>query len=89
MSIKQEIEKIKLKQEAIDQTVEELRKYWRARPYSRLAQIVSNAWQMHPDYKRDPEPDIRDIYYFTDAKFLEGLQLLIDNESASTNASKE
>ena len=89
MSIEQEIEKIKLKQAAIDQTLEELRKYWRSRPYLRLAQIVSNAWQMHPDYKRDPEPDIKDIYYFTDSKFLEGLQLLIDNEPKSTDSSKE
>jgi hypothetical protein len=88
MSIEQEIEKIKLKQAAIDQTLEELQKYWRARPYLRLAQIVSNSWQIHPDYKRDPEPDIQDVYYFADSKFLEGLKLLIENESKSTSATQ-
>jgi hypothetical protein len=59
----------------------QLQDYWMRRPHLRLAQIVSNAWRIHPDYKRNPEPDINDVFYFTNEKFLEGLKLLIENES--------
>lgn len=55
--------------------------YWDKYPQLRLAQIVSNAWHIHPDYKKNPEPDIQDIFYLSDDKFLEGLELLTKDES--------
>lgn len=58
------------------ETIHNLAAYWEEHPYLRLCQIVSNAWQSHPDYKRNPEPDIQDIFYFSDNKFLEGLEIL-------------
>ena len=66
-----------------------LSEYWYARPYLRLAQIVSNSWQAHPDYKKNPEPEIQDIFYFTDAKFLEGLEALQQNESKGSRPTEE
>jgi hypothetical protein len=63
--------------------------YWSVRPHLRLAQIVSNAWRIHPDYKKNPEPEIQDVYYFTDKKFLEGLKLLQENESKDSRTSQE
>ena len=65
-----------------------LEKYWTKHPYLRLAQIVSNAWHVHPDYKKNPEPDIQDVFYLTDIKFLEGLKLLIENESKDQGSSE-
>lgn len=65
----------------VDSMLEKLASYWARHPYLRLAQIVSNAWRAHPDYKRNPEPDIQDIFYLTDEKFLEGLAILEKNES--------
>jgi hypothetical protein len=59
-----------------------LKEYWEKHPYLRLCQIVSNAWQSHPDYKRDPEPDIQDIFYFTDKKFIEGLNILSKSDES-------
>lgn len=67
--------------ESRDWTLYKLEEYWRNRPYLRLGQIISNAWQVHPDYKRNPEPEISDIFYFTNQKFIEGLRLLEENES--------
>jgi hypothetical protein len=89
MSTKKETEKLAIRLQSIDQTLAALREYWYARPYLRLGQIVSNAWQVHPDYKRNPEPEINDVYYLADSKFEEGLQLLIKNESKSTNTPKD
>jgi hypothetical protein len=65
----------------VDDVLQTLKEYWMAHPYLRLAQIVSNAWRVHPDYKRNPEPDINDVFYLEDSKFLEGLKLLQENES--------
>ena len=65
----------------IAKLLDTLSEYWFEHPELRLAQIVSNAWQIHPDYRRNPEPEIRDVFYFTDEKFMEGLELLEDNES--------
>lgn len=62
---------------------------WQKHPYLRLCQIVSNAWHKHPDYRRNPEPDIQDIYYFTDTKLLEGLELLMQNESKGSRPTQE
>jgi len=66
--------------ERITKLLSKLEEYWQARPYLRLAQIISNAWRTHPDYRKNPEPDIQDVFYFTDAKFLEGLELLTKDE---------
>jgi len=66
-----------------------LQDYWEKHPQLRLAQIVSNAWHKHPSYKQNPEPDIQDVFYFTDAKFLEGLQLLIQDESERPGTTQE
>ena len=71
----------------VDYTLEKLREYWIKYPYLRLAQIVSNAWHKHPDYRRNPEPDIQDVFYFTDEKFLESLKLL-ENESKDQGSSQ-
>jgi hypothetical protein len=67
-------------------TWEKLGEYWMKRPYLRLGQIVSNAWQIHPDYKRNPEPDIQDIFYLSDKKLVEGLELLRANESKDSRS---
>jgi hypothetical protein len=75
--------------EYIATLLDKLNVYWYNRPELRLAQIVSNAWRIHPDYKRNPEPDINDVYYFTDAKFLESLELLEKNESKGSRVTEE
>ena len=72
----------------VDRVLAKLREYWVERPYLRLAQIVSNAWQIHPDYKRNPEPEINDVFYFTNNKFIEGLELLKENESKDQRSSE-
>lgn len=72
----------------ITELIHALEEYWYNRPELRLAQIVSNAWHKHPDYKRNPEPDIQDVFYFTDEKFLEGLKLLQENESKDSRTSQ-
>ena len=73
----------------IAEVLHKLAVYWEKRPELRLCQIVSNAWQIHPDYKRNPEPEINDIFYFTDSKFLSGLELLSDNESKDKGPTQE
>ena len=60
----------------IHNIINELKDYWTARPYLRLGQIVSNAWQVHPSYRANPEPEISDIFYLNDARFVEGLNIL-------------
>ena len=77
------------REDNIRELLNKLQTYWTERPYLRLAQIVSNSWYKHPDYKKNPEPDIQDVHYFTDKKFLEGLELLIADESKSTGAIEE
>lgn len=72
----------------VDCTLADLREYWLKRPHLRLGQIVSNSWRIHPDYKRNPEPEINDIYYLTDGKFREGLLELIENESKDQRSSE-
>ena len=64
-------------------------RYWEERPHLRFCQIVSNAFRIHPYYKRNPEPDINDVYYMDDVKLLEGLELLEKNESESSRTTKE
>jgi hypothetical protein len=73
----------------IAQLLDTLGEYWYARPHLRLAQIVSNAWQMHTDYKKNPEPDIQDVFYFTDSKLFEGIELLRQNESKGSRPTQE
>jgi len=75
--------------ENVEHTMAALREYWVERPYLRLGQILSNAWRVHPDYKRNPEPEINDIYYLTDGKFREGLLELIEDESKSSRSAKD
>ena len=72
----------------IAKLLDTLSEYWYKYPELRLAQIVSNAWQIHPGYKVNPEPEIRDVFYFTDSKFLEGLELLKANESKDQRSSE-
>jgi hypothetical protein len=84
------VENKKLEREIyIAKLLDRLSEYWYKRPELRLAQIVSNAWHIHSDYRRNPEPDIQDVFYFTDAKFLEGLAALEKNESKSPRSSQE
>lgn len=59
-----------------EQVLQELQDYWKTRPELRLGQIVSNAFRVHPNYRRNPEPEIQDIFYMSNAHFLEGLKLL-------------
>lgn len=66
----------------ISGTLDALSRYWRARPHLRLCQIVSNAWHTLPEYKRNPEPEINDIYYLPDNRFVEGLDNLQKQEDA-------
>ena len=66
----------------ISATLDALSRYWRARPYLRLCQIVSNAWHTLPEYRRNPEPEINDIYYLGDDRFVEGLDNLQKQEDA-------
>ena len=73
----------------IAKLLDALGEYWYARPYLRLSQIVSNAWQSHPDYKKNPEPDIQDVFYFTDSKFLESLEALAKNESKGSRPTED
>jgi hypothetical protein len=72
----------------IAQLLDTLGEYWYKRPELRLAQIVSNAWHIHPDYRKNPEPEIQDVFYFTDSKFLEGLEALVKNESKGSRPAK-
>lgn len=65
-----------------------MRTYWEIYPELRLGQIVSNAFRVHPSYKRNPEPEIQDIFYMSNTHFLEGLELLVNmgkHESKHTN----
>jgi hypothetical protein len=73
----------------IAKLLDTLSEYWYANPDLRLAQIVSNAWHIHPDYKKNPEPEIQDVFYFTDSKFLEGLAALEKNESKGSRPTEE
>lgn len=68
--------------------VETLQAYWSDRPHLRLGQIVSNAFRVHPSYKKNPEPEIQDIFYMSDKHFLEGLELLKENESKDQRSSE-
>jgi hypothetical protein len=70
----------------IHHTMNVLSTYWVNNPHLRLGQILSNAWRIHPNYKNNPEPEINDIFYLADAKFLEGLKIL--EELKNTNESK-
>lgn len=63
----------------------ELEKYWKDRPYLRLGQIVVNAFRTLSEYKKNPEPEISDIFYIPDSKLIEGLRNLENLESESKN----
>lgn len=82
-------EKYKLQQEKdlerVKHTLEALSAYWLQRPQLRLAQLVSNAWYTLPEHKRNPEPEISDIFYLTDDRLLAGLSKLEENERESTS----
>ena len=90
MSVEDKAYKAKLlAMDNVNNVIEKLHSYWLKYPYLRLAQIVSNAWRKHPDYRKNPEPDIQDVFYFTDAKFLEALELLENpNESKDQRSSE-
>ena len=72
----------------VKHTLEGLNTYWLQRPYLRLGQIVSNSWHSLPEYKQNPEPEIQDVFYMSDEKFLTGLQKLEDNERKSKESSQ-
>ena len=71
------------------QVIYGLMRYWEDRPHLRLCQIVSNAFRIHPKYRRNPEPEINDIFYMEDHEFLEALELLKQNESQSKRTTQE
>lgn len=73
----------------IYETLLALDRYWYKHPQLRLAQIVSNAWTMLPEYRKNPEPEIQDIFYMTDSRFLEGLKMLEENERASQKPAQD
>jgi hypothetical protein len=64
----------------VKSTLEILQEYWLQRPYLRLGQIVSNAWRVLPEYSRNPEPEINDIYYLPDNRITDGLSQLKELE---------
>jgi hypothetical protein len=66
--------------ERVKSTLEVLQEYWLQRPYLRLGQIVSNAWRVLPEYSRNPEPEINDIYYLPDNRITDGLSQLKELE---------
>jgi hypothetical protein len=37
---------------------------------------VVNAWRILPEYQKNPEPEISDLFYLENAKLLEGLEKL-------------
>jgi len=77
------------KTQNVEEVLANLQAYWKKHPYLRLAQILSNAWRKHPNYVTNPDPGvIQDIFYFTDANFLEGLELLIQDESKDQRSSE-
>jgi hypothetical protein len=82
-------EKYKLQQEKdterVIHTIGFLTSYWLQRPYLRLGQLVSNAWHTLPEYTKNPEPEIADIYYLPDDRLVEGLLKLEDLERESTS----
>jgi len=70
------------------QVLQALQTYWETRPELRFGQIVSNAFRVHPSYRRNPEPEIQDVFYMSNTHFLEGLELLskMCNESKDSKA---
>lgn len=70
------------------QVVSTLLEYWNSRPYLRLGQIVSNAFRIHPNYKKNPEPEIQDVFYMSDVSFLEGIDRLKNNESKNPGSTE-
>lgn len=71
--------------ERVIHTLGVLTAYWLQRPYLRLGQIVSNAWHTLPEYTKNPEPEIADIFYLPDNRLTEGLSKLEDLERESTS----
>ena len=59
-----------------------LMRYWEKNPYLRFCQIASNAFRIHPNYKRNLEPDINDIYYMSDKDFVYALGLLEESSKS-------
>lgn len=71
--------------ERVIHTLGVLTAYWLQRPHLRLGQIVSNAWHTLPEYTKNPEPEIADIFYLPDNRLTEGLSKLEDLERESTS----
>lgn len=59
-----------------EQLLQQLLHYWDDHPYLRLGQLVVNAWRILPEYQKNPEPEISDLFYLENAKLLEGLEKL-------------
>lgn len=77
-------EKNKLQREKdivrVKETLDALSTYWLQRPYLRLGQLVSNAFYILPEYTKNPEPEIADVFFLPDSRLLEGLSKLVENE---------
>lgn len=71
--------------ERVNNTLIILKAYWLERPYLRLGQLVSNAFYVLPEYTKNPEPEIADIFFLPDSRLIEGLEKLIENERESTS----
>lgn len=59
-----------------EELLQHLLHYWDNNPYLRLGQLVVNAWRILPEYQKNPEPEISDLFYLENEKLLEGLKKL-------------
>jgi hypothetical protein len=59
-----------------EELLQQLLHYWENNPHLRLGQIVVNAWRVLPQYQKNPEPEISDLFYIENDKLLEGLKQL-------------
>jgi hypothetical protein len=67
-----------------------LEDYWIQHPYLRLGQIIVNAFSRTESYKRNPEPDLDDLFYVSDELLLAVISHAIDlkNESKSSSTTE-
>jgi hypothetical protein len=73
-----DIERVKI-------TLRALNDYWLQRPFLRLGQLVANAFYVLPEYTKNPEPEIADIFFLPDQRLVEGLSKLIEGEREPTS----
>jgi len=66
--------------EEVEVMLYKLGKYWKARPWLRLGQIMSNAWGLCDAYKQSPEPEVSDLYYIENDKLVAAIDQLEKQE---------